>query len=103
MAELAAVLLVLVLPTLLGAAVWKHWDALRRVSTPARPYRVPTPVGGSGRSGGGRAGQREPRRPRPSVGSGAAALPIPIRPDPAEQERAAARGSRVDRSWRSAG
>ena len=60
------------------------WDRYRAsTAVQAALDAVPDPVGGllvyRGRGGG--AGRSQPRRPRPLIGSGAAALPVPTEPD----------------------
>lgn len=57
------------------------WDRFRQaLSVQAALDAVPDPVSGLiiYRGRGGSSGGREPRRPRPFAGSGAAALPVPM-------------------------
>src|SRR3989442_14960207 len=105
MTELLVALAFLVpIPVGLAYAVWRHWSAFRPISAPWAPPKVrPGASGGGRRSGRGYAGQREPRRPRPNVGSGAVALPIPLARDSDDAEAVASQTQRGDRRWRSAG
>lgn len=63
-------------------AAWSRFLAVEAVR--ASFEAVPDPVGGlsvhPGR--GGSSGARDPRRPRPLVGSGAASVPLPADPEP---------------------
>lgn len=57
------------------------WDRFRALpAVDAALDAVPDPISGLivYRGRGGNAGRGEPRRPRPLIGSGAAALPLPI-------------------------
>jgi len=60
---------------------WEHFQTLPAIV--AALDNVPDPVSGlliyKGR--GGSAGRVQPRKPRPLIGSGAAALPLPFEPD----------------------
>jgi hypothetical protein len=63
------------------------WERFRdSLAVRAALDAVPDPVSGlivyKGR--GGSAGQRQPRKPRPLIGSGAAALPVPLESDDVE-------------------
>jgi hypothetical protein len=61
------------------------WERFRAdAAVQAALDSVPDPAHGLivHRGRGGSAGAREPRRPRPLLGSGAAALPLPIDDDP---------------------
>jgi hypothetical protein len=61
-----------------------EWTAFRESLSAQRALdAVPDPVSGLiiYRGRGGSAGGREPRRPRPLAGSGAAALPLPMTDD----------------------
>ncbi len=66
------------------AAGWERFRASLAAQTALDA--VPDPVSGLiiYRGRGGSAGGREPRRPRPLIGSGAAALPLPL---PAEGDQ----------------
>ena len=58
----------------------ESWERYRaRINVQAALDAVPDPVSGLivYRGRGGSAGQRAPRKPRPLIGSGAAALPLP--------------------------
>ena len=59
-------------------AAWDRFRALPAVD--AALDAVPDPISGLivYRGRGGNAGRGEPRRPRPLIGSGAAALPLPV-------------------------
>jgi hypothetical protein len=63
-------------------AAWERFRADPVVE--AALDQVPDPMHGLivHRGRGGSAGAREPRRPRPMIGSGAAALPLPVDDDP---------------------
>jgi hypothetical protein len=62
-----SIVLLAPVPVLLLLAIRKLW---------AR-FRVGPALTGGSRGRGGLAGQREPRRPKPFAGAGAAALPLP--------------------------
>jgi hypothetical protein len=104
MAELLAILLMLPVPALLAIAIWKQWSSLRSPSLQLVSRRRGTPLAGSSRRrGGGRAGQREPRRPRPFAGAGAAALPLPVNKLLDETDVVSRDRTETTRAWRSAG
>lgn len=67
-----------------GFEAEESWSRFRESpSVQAALDAVPDPVSGLiiYRGRGGSAGGREPRRPRPLIGSGAAALPLPLATD----------------------